>query len=301
MLQESNTMQAADDAVLAAHALIEQLQAELKFKRTRIEALNFEIARLKHWRFGSSSESLDGSTQAVLFDFCTSRAGEPARQVLDGFKGTLVSDDYAGYHALPRNGVTAAFCVAHVRRKLFEVHRLNGSEIAGQAVTLIGRLDDVERDARGLDAEGRRHLRQVKAEPLAKMLHSWLTEQRLKLATADTTAKAIDYALSNWRALTHYLDDGDVPIDNNAAENAIRPLCLGLKNWLFVGSAQAGERAAVLMSLIESAKLNDHDPWVHLKDVLERLPTLKNRDLAQLLPHNWRAPTPAPALQAIAT
>jgi transposase IS66-like protein/transposase IS66 family protein len=80
---------------------------------------------------------------------------------------------------------------------------------------------------------------------------------------------------------------------NNAAENAIRPLCLGRKNWLFVGSTQAGERAAVLLSLIESAKLGGHDPWVYLKDVFERLPTMKDRDLAHLLPHNWRAPTPS--------
>ena len=121
--------------------------------------------------------------------------------------------------------------------------------------------------------------------------------QRQKLANADATAKAIDYSLSNWRALTRYLDDGQVPIDNNAAENAVRPLAVGRKNWLFVGSQQAGERAAVVMSLIESAKLNGHDPWAYLKDVFERLPTLKNRDLEQLLPHNWRpaAATSAPA------
>ena len=85
-----------------------------------------------------------------------------------------------------------------------------------------------------------------------------------------------------------FLDDGAVPIDNNAAENAIRPLALGRKNWLFVGSQLAGERAAVLMSLIESAKLNGHDPWAYLRDVFDRLPTLKDRDLAQLLPHNWQ-------------
>jgi hypothetical protein len=100
----------------------------------------------------------------------------------------------------------------------------------------------------------------------------------------------INYSLSNWRALTHYLGDGDVPIDNNAVENSIRPLAVGRRNWLFVGSQQAGERAAVVLNLIESAKLNGHDPWAYLKDVFERLPTLKNRDLASLLPHNW---TPA--------
>ncbi len=119
-------------------------------------------------------------------------------------------------------------------------------------------------------------------------MHTWLTEQRQKLTNVDVTAKAIDYALSNWRALPRYLDDGTVPIDNNPAANAVRPLCVGRKNWLFVGSQQAGERAAAVMSVIESAKLNGHDPWAYLKDVFERLPTLKQRDLARLLPHNWR-------------
>ena len=108
------------------------------------------------------------------------------------------------------------------------------------------------------------------------------------LAKSDVTAKAIDYSLSNWTGLVRYLDDGNVPIDNNAVENAIRPLAVGRKNWLFVGSQQAGERAAVMLSLIESAKLNGHDPWAYLKDVFERLPTLKHRDLHLLLPHNWR-------------
>jgi transposase len=226
--------------------------------------------------------------RAVLFDFTASRAGEHPRRVLQGFGGTLVTDDYSGYFGLQAQGVTAALCWAHARRKLFEAHKFNGSRIAGQAVALIAKLYEVERDARDLEPEARRLLRQQRSRPVVDALHAWLTAQRQTLAKADVTAKAIDYALSNWRALTRYLDDGNVPIDNNAAENAVRPLCIGRKNWLFVGSQQAGERAAVVMSLIESAKLNGHDPWAYLKDVFERLPTLKHRDLAQLLPHNWR-------------
>ena len=226
--------------------------------------------------------------RAVLFDFTASRGGEHPRRVLGHFCGTLVTDDFSGYHALAAQGVTAALCMAHARRKLFEAHKLNGSEIAGQAVLLIAKLYEIEREARGLDPPARLQLRQQRSRPAADALHAWLTSQRLKLAKADATAKAIDYALTNWRALMRYLDDGNVPIDNNAAENAVRPLVVGRKNWLFVGSQQAGERAAVMMSLIESAKLNGHDPWAYLKDVFERLPTLKARDLAQLLPHNWR-------------
>ncbi len=228
--------------------------------------------------------------RAVYYDFSTGRGGENARRVLQGFGGTLVSDDFSGYHALQSQGVTAALCMAHARRKLFEAHQFNASPIAGQAVALIARLYEVEREARELQPEARRLWRQQHAKPVAEALHAWLSEQRQKLAKADVTAKAIDYALSNWRGLTRYLDDGNVPIDNNAAENAVRPLAVGRKNWLFVGSQQAGERAAVVLSLIESAKLNGHDPWAYLKDVFERLPTLKHRDLAQLLPHNWRPP-----------
>lgn len=226
--------------------------------------------------------------RAVLYDFTLSRAGDNPRRVLGEFNGTLVTDDFSGYHALHRQGITAAFCMAHARRKLFEVFELNGSEIAGQAVALIAKLYEIEREVKDLGNEDRLLARQQRSKPVADALHTWLTTQRLLLVKADATARAIDYSLSNWPALTTFLDDGAVPIDNNAAENAIRPLAVGRKNWLFVGSQLAGERAAVLMSLIESAKLNGHDPWAYLKDVFERLPTLKNRDLAQLLPHNWR-------------
>ena len=239
--------------------------------------------------------------RAVLFDFCASRSGEHPRRVLTGFGATLVSDDYSGYHALHARGVKAALCWAHARRKLFEAHKDNGSEIAGQAVVMIAKLYEIEREARELEPEARKVLRQQRSKPVADALHCWLTAKRLVLAKADVTAKAIDYSLSNWTALTRFLDDGNVPIDNNAAENSVRPLALGRKNWLFVGSQQAGERAAVVMSLIESAKLNGHDPWAYLKDVFERLPTLKHRDLATLLPHNWRPATDAAVTAPIAT
>ncbi|MDE2394229.1 MAG: IS66 family transposase [Burkholderiales bacterium] len=226
--------------------------------------------------------------RAVLFDFCNSRSGEHPRRVLEGFCQTLVSDDFSGYHALHAGGVTAAFCVAHARRKLFEAHKFNGSEIAAGAIARIAKLYEIEREAKDLQPDERLRMRQQLSRPIADALHEWLRTQRQALAKADVTARAIDYSLSNWSALTRFLDDGNVPIDNNAAENSVRPLCVGRKNWLFVGSQQAGERAAAVLSLIESAKLNGHDPWAYLKDVFERLPTLKQRDLDQLLPHNWR-------------
>lgn len=235
--------------------------------------------------------------QAVWFDFCTGRGGEHPRRVLADYSGTLVTDDYAAYKALHASGrIIEAGCMAHARRKLYEAHELNGSQIAGHAVTLIARLYLIEREIEQLEnvnAATRLRIRQERARPVADELHEWLTSQRQKLAASDATAKAINYSLGRWRALTRYLDDGEVPIDNNAVENSIRPLALGRRNWLFVGARTAGERAANIMSLIESAKLNGHDPWAYLKDVFERLPTLLDRDLASLLPHNWHAPNAA--------
>lgn len=101
-------------------------------------------------------------------------------------------------------------------------------------------------------------------------------------------AKAIDDSLNRWAALTRYLDDGRAPIDNNHAENLIRPIALGRKNWLLAGSLRAGQRAAAIMSLIQSARLNGHDPHAYLKDVLTRLPTTRQKDIERLLPHNWK-------------
>ena len=137
-----------------------------------------------------------------------------------------------------------------------------------------------KREARELDPDARKELRQQRSKPIAQALHAWLVSKRQALAKADVTAKAIDYSLSNWTAFTRFLDDGNVPIDNNAAENSVRPLAIGRSNWLFVGSQQAGERAGIVLSLIESAKLNGHDPWAYLKDVFERLPTTAPQLLA---------------------
>jgi len=131
---------------------------------------------------------------------------------------------------------------------------------------------------------------------VADHLREWLTRQRMRVPDGSATAKAINYSLGRWEALTRYIDDGDLPIDNNWLENRIRPIAIGRKNWLFCGSLRAGQRAAVIMSLIQSAKLNGHEPYRYLKDVLERLPTQPASRLAELLPHRWKpAPTPTAA------
>jgi transposase len=209
--------------------------------------------------------------------------------------GVLVTDDYAGYKALYAAGkVTEAGCWAHARRKFFEAHKLNKSAIAQEAVARIVKLYAIEQEVQTLGAAQRLQIRQERSAPLLAAFKVWLLEQRVLLANADVTAKAIDYTLRRWTALTVHLQDARIPVDNNAVENAIRPIALGRKNWLFVGSQQAGERAAVLMSLIESAKLNGHDAWGYLKDILTKLPTWPNSRLHELLPHRW-----APGIDAV--
>ncbi len=252
------------------------------------------------WAYRSSdletqTQTVDGHNQqigrCVIYEFATSRAGEHARQMLGNWRGTLLTDDYSGYKALFASGVVQeAGCWAHARRKFFEAHKLNQSEIAAEAVQRIANLYAIERQVQALSADERLHLRAQLSKPLLDDFKCWLGAQRQLLADADVTAKAIDYTTRRWAALTLHLQNADVPIDNNAVENAMRPIALGRKNWLFVGSRAAGERAACLMSLIESAKLNGHDAWHYLKDILEKLPTWPNSRLQELLPHHWQAP-----------
>jgi hypothetical protein len=201
-------------------------------------------------------------------------------------------DDYSGYKALFRAGkVQEAGCWAHARRKFFEAHKLNRSEIAKLALDWIGQLYEIERELKALSESERLAIRQARSKPLLEKFKTWLLDKRLQLVNADVTAKAIDYTLKRWGALIVHVDDARVPVDNNAVENMMRPIALGRKNWLFIGSQQAGERAATLMSLIESAKLNGHDAWAYLKDVLTKLPTWPNSRLEELLPHRWVATT----------
>jgi len=230
------------------------------------------------------------SLKAVVYDFNEGRAGEFARQFLGDWKGKLVVDDFAGYRASFRQGVTEIGCMAHARRKYFDLYKSSKSPTAQRAVELIGELYEIEREALALSPERRLALRQEKAKPLADKLHEWMLAQRQRVLDGSGTAKALDYSLKRWAALTRYLDDGQVPIDNNHIEMQIRPVAIGRANWLFAGSLRAGKRAAAIMSLIQSAKLNGLNPYAYLRDVLERLPTHPDNRIDDLLPHNWTAP-----------
>jgi transposase len=230
--------------------------------------------------------------KAVVYDFCESRAGEHARTFLGPWKGSLVCDDYAGYKAGFVSGITEAGCMAHARRKFFELHVSAKSQIAGQACAYISQLYDIEREIKTLKPDERLKIRQARSKPLATKFHAWMLLQRQQVTDGTATAKALDYSLKRWTALTQFLDNAQLPIDNNWIENQIRPIAIGRNNWMFAGSLRAGQRAAAVMSLIQSAKLNGHDPYAYLKDVLTRLPTQKNSQIDELLPHRWQPQKP---------
>lgn len=226
----------------------------------------------------------------VVFDFCDSRSGKHAARFLDGYRGALMVDDFAGYKALFESGLTELGCMAHARRKFFDLHQANQSTHALEALERIGELYRIEAAARDMSPEDRRGYRLQHARPRLDAFHAWLVTLRQAALGGSGLVKAIDYSLKRWSALTRYVNDGRYPIDNNPIENAIRPIALGRKNWLFVGSESAGRRAAAVMSLLATAKANGHDPHAWLLHVLTRLPTTLNSRIGELLPHRWSKP-----------
>lgn len=183
-----------------------------------------------------------------------------------------------------------------VNRTLVDYYKETGSPIAKQALDKIGALFDIERLIAGRAAEQRRSARQRLAKPKIDELAAWLDAQLLKISGKSDLAKAIRYARWRWEALSCYLDDGRLEISNNAAENQIRPVALGRKNWLFAGSDSGGERAALFYTLIRSAKLNGVEPEAYLRDVLTRIGAHPVNRLHELLPWNWTPPaTPSVA------
>ena len=225
----------------------------------------------------------------VVFDFCLGRGGKYPFEFLKGWTGTLVVDAYSGYDAtLALDGRSTAYCLAHARRNFDELFKTNASPVAAEAIQRIAWLYRIESEARDLPSQERLQMRQERSKPLWEQLHLWLQLERSRVPDGSAIAKAIDYSLNHWVGLGRFLLDGDVPIDNNYVENRIRPWALGRKNWLFIGSQLAGERAAVVMSLLQSAKLCGHEPWAYLKDILTRLPTQLNSRIEELLPHRWQ-------------
>jgi transposase len=225
----------------------------------------------------------------VAYDFCVGRGAQYPIAFLKDWSGTLVRDEYKAYDSVVKlHDRQAAGCLAHARRKFDELLKDNNSPVATQAIQRIAWIYRIERELGDLNAQDRLAQRQARAKPLWEEMFAWLTLERQRVPDGSGTARALDYSLNHWNALTANLREGNVPVDNNHLENLMRPWAMGRKAWLFCGSELAGKRAAVVMSLVMSAKLNGHDPWAYLTDVLTRLPTHPNSRIEELLPHRWQ-------------
>lgn len=242
---------------------------------------------------------------AALFYASRDRRHEHPVRHLGGFTGILQADAYSGYNELyeparAEGPITAALCWAHARRQFFELADIAAnarrgknatviSPIALEAVRHIDALFDIERGINGQGAEHRLRVRKEQSAPLVVALGAWLREQRARLSNSSAVAKPIDYMLRRWDRFARFLDDGRICLTNNAAERALRGFALGRKCWLFAGSERGADRAAVMATLIMTAKLNDVDPQAWLADVLARINAHPVHRLEELLPWRWAA------------
>ena len=235
----------------------------------------------------------DMAAPAVWFAYSPDRKGEHPERHLQEFRGTLQADAYAGFHQLYENGrIQEAACWAHVRRKFFDLQQAHASPVASEALKRIAALYGIEKEIRGRPAKERQQVRNARARPLLESLRQWFEATLPKLSRKSDTTVAIRYALSRWDALLRYSNDGNIEIDNNAAERALRAVALGRKNYLFAGSDVGGERAAAIYSLIGSAKLNGLDPEAYLREVLSRIADHPITRIEELLPWNVAASLP---------
>jgi hypothetical protein len=269
------------------------------------------------WTYVRDDRPFGGTAPpGAVYYASNNRRGEHPAQHLENFSGILQADAYSGFNALfdpmrKLETITPAFCWAHSRRLFFELadiaanaRRGNNatviSPVALEAVKRIDALFDIERDISGLAADERWRIRQERSKPLLEELESWLREQRDRLSRSSAVLKPINYMLKRWDGFALFVDDGKVCMSNNAAERALRGLALGRRSWLFAGSDRGAERAAVMNTLIMTARLNDIDPKAWLADVFARIADHPQTRLHELLPWVWKpqAGTPVAAQAA---
>ncbi|MBC9177724.1 IS66 family transposase [Pseudoroseomonas ludipueritiae] len=240
---------------------------------------------------------------AAFYRYSPDRKGERPREHLQEFKGWLHADGYTGYDTLTRpqgdrpSQILHVACMAHARRKLFEVFQATKSPIAEEALQRIAALYAIEAEINGQPAPQRLTERQARSKPLLDALHGWMQAQRRRLSGKSALGKAMQYALNRWDALARYLEDGRLSIDNNLSERLLRGIAVTRKNFLFVGSDAGGERAAIIYTVAETAKLNGLNPEAYIASVLNRLacghPVTR---INELLPWNFKPETPSAAI-----
>lgn len=235
---------------------------------------------------------------AVWFAYSEDRRGEHPRQHLKNFRGALQADAYAGFHHLYSDHLYEAACWAHARRKFHEIHVVHASPTTTEALARIGALYAIEDEIRGKPVDVRLSVRQARARPLLDDLRKWMEKALRSLSAKSETAGAIRYALSRWRSLTRYTEDGLLEIDNSAAERALRAVALGRKNFLFAGSDYGGQRAAAMYTLLGSAKLSGLDPELYLRTVLAQIADHPISQIHELLPWNMAAALQTDSSQA---
>ena len=237
-----------------------------------------------YWVYHNSIDGL------VWFDYREGRGREGPVEVLKDFKGYLQTDGYAVYDFFKEEkDITVLHCMAHARRMFFEA-KDNDKVIAEYALEQIGLLYKIEREAKEqqLDPGQILQLRQTEAVPVLESLGKWMKETYLKVLPKSAIGKALGYSISRWPELMLYATDGKLNIDNNPVENQVRPLAIGRKNYLFAGSHEAAKRSAILYSLMGTCKLHGINPFIWLRDILQRIATHPINKIQDLLPHNWK-------------
>jgi hypothetical protein len=236
---------------------------------------------------------------AVWYRYSPDRRGERPQAHLAAFRGVLQADGYSGFNALYQHGrILEAACWAHVRRKFYDLYVADRSPLAAEALQRIGLLYLIEREIRGQPVGTRAEIRSDRSAPMLAELKVWLDATLLMVSAKSPLANAIQYTRLRWAALTRFVDDGRIEIDNNAAERAIRALVLGRRNYLFAGSDVGGESAACLYSLTGTARLNGIDPYRYLHHVLQRIATHPINRIEELLPWQVAAALHEPVRRA---
>lgn len=229
----------------------------------------------------------DNIPPAVCYFYSPDRKGARPLKHLQSFSGILHADAYSGYNGVYNEKVSEAACWAHLRRKFYEVTVVSdNANVAIEVLEEIGKIYQIEEEIRGKQSEERLRIRHKRSKELVEKLFLKMKEKLSRLPQKSMTGKAISYGLNNQAALLRFLEDGKIEIDNNAAERALRSVAIGRKNWLFAGSDTGGQTAAVFYSLIETAKLNNINPWQYLRQVFATIQDYNSKKIADLLPWN---------------